>query len=345
MKKLFSLLVAGFVFAPLVCSAAVTAYSPPVGGMTISVPVNQTRSIALPLQHYPAGGGAVIGKLSGVGVNYIEVAGANWPAASYSNASNPYYLRINSGVASGRVFMLGTTANTASRIYVVTDGVDLVASGVAVNDAYELVLADTLSSIFGGSVQGGSDYLSADNVQVWSGADWLVFYYNTPRSRWELRTDTATSPTRSNYALRPDRGVMISRRGGAELKMFISGRVPTQPAKYFHTYSGVTFLSNSLPVGITLGALAMQTRASGWIAGSSGASARNNADLIQVWSGADWLVFYYNSIRNRWELNTDTASSPSRDVYTIAAGRPIMIRRLGSTSIATEKLISLPMPY
>lgn len=342
LQKLFCALL----LAPTLALAVDTAYSPPVGGMTITVPAGQTRSVALPIYDQPVGSGAIVGRVTAVGTNYIDVTGAGWTPGAFSNVATPYYLRFTSGPAAGRVMPVSSTANTESRVFVNNDGVSLTLSGGPVaGDAYEIVLADTLNSLFGAAgLQGGDSYLTADNVQVWGGAAWLVFYYNTSRSRWELSTDTSVTPARDNFVLRPDRGVMIARRSSSEFKMYVTGRVPGVGAKHFHAWPGVTFVSLGVPVSVTLGDLALQTRLSGWQSGVT-SSALSNADLIQVWGGAAWLIFYYNSERSRWELNTDSASTPSRNTFVVQAGRPIMIRRLGSTADQTQKLIELPMPY
>jgi len=342
--KQITLLVVGLLSASM-GHALTTAYSPPVGGMTWLVPTGQTRSFSLPLLHAPVGAGAVVGKITAVGSNYFENSSAGWTASAFSTSSNPYYVRITSGSAEGRVMLVSTTANTTTRVYVNNDGTDLT-TAVSVNDTYELVLADTLGSFFGStSLQGGASASVADNVLVWGGASWLTFYYNNTRNRWERNSDTAASPTRDTYVLRPDRGLMITRRAATDLKMFVSGRVPDSAAKYYNMRPGITFLSNGLPADVTLGSLALQTNAPGWVSGTSGPSSTTSADLIQVWGGASWLIFYYDSVNGRWQRNSDTAASPTRNTYVIPAGRPIMIRRLTSAGTPSETIVQMPITY
>lgn len=339
MKKTLLLIAVGLLSSAI--SQAVTeAYSPPIGGVTLSVPASQTRSLTLPLLHAPVGAGAVIGTLTGVGSNYIDAAGANWTPGALSAAANPYYLRIKTGSSAGRVMIVTTTANTDSRVYVNNDGLDLTVSGPVNGDAYELVLADTLLSFFGAStLTGGATADVADNVLIWGGASWQTYYYNTTRSRWELRGLTSLSA--NNVVLRPDRGFMITRRAATELKMYVSGRVPDLQPKYFHSRSGVTFLSSGIPPTQastqTLGALSLQTRAEGWLSGTS----VSDADSIQVWGGASWQKYYYSSANNRWQLQgLPTLSANNADL----TNRPIMIRRLNSAP-AANSMISMPMPY
>lgn len=342
MKKIF------LVFALCLAvdlTAVDVAYGPPAGGMTYVVPAGQTRSIALPLVHDSVAAGAVMGRFTGVGANYVEDTAANWVAGELSSAANPYYLRIKSGAAAGRILMVSSTANTVSRVNLTNDGTDLTLAGIvtgAGGDRYELVLADTLLGLFGTStLQGGVDATVADNVQVWGGAAWLVFYYNTARGRWERNTDTAASPTRDNFVLRPDRGIMITRRAATDLTLRVTGRVPVTAPRHFHARPGVTFLSNGLPVDITLANLALQTRSAGWQAGTNPATAASDADLIQVWGGAAWLIFYYDSVNSRWQRNDGT----NRDSFVVPAGRPIMVRRTAAGATPADGVLALPMPY
>jgi uncharacterized protein (TIGR02597 family) len=320
-----------------------TAYSPPVGGMTIVIPAGQTRSVALPVLHESTASGAILGRITGVGSNYLEDSTANWVAGELSSAANPYYLRIKTGAAAGRVLMVSTSANTATRVNLNNDGIDLTTAGIvtgANGDIYELIMADTLSDLFGGRLQGGVNAASADNVQTWSGAAWLTFYYNTTRNRWERDVDTGASPTRDNFVLRPDRGVMVQRRAVTELRMYVMGRVPEVAPRFINTRPGVTFLSAGVPVDLTLGSLSLQTQAPGWRAGTNYSTALADADLVQVWSGAAWLIFYYDSTNGRWQRAAESAQT-NRNTFAVPAGRPVMIRRLdpGST------LVSLPFPY
>lgn len=325
------------------------AYAPPLGGLTISVPTGQTRAVSLPLIHAAAGAGAVVDRVGGVGSNFIDVPSANWAPGSFSNVANPYYLRLRSGASAGRLMVVNTTPNTDSRLFVNNDGTDLTQAGIATGtagDAYELVLADTLNSLFGRTaLQGGVNAVSADNVQVWGGASWLVFYYNTTRERWELNTDTAASPKRDNFILRPDRGVMIVRRGSSDLTLRLTGRVPEVAPRHVHSRPGNSFLSDGLPVDITLSALGLRVNAPGWQESATAAAAPSSADLVQVWGGASWLVFYYDSVKGRWQLTADGPTSPSRDNFVILAGRPIMVRRMTTGANGNENVLPMPMPY
>jgi len=324
--------------------ASDTSYSPPVGGMTIIAPAAQARSVSLPLLHGSVGAGTMLGRIGAVGANYLDVPAASWSPGGLSNAANPYYVRFRTGALAGRVMLTAATANTASRLFLSTDGTDLTQAGIvtgAQGDVFELVLADTLGSLFGGStVQSGTTDATADTVQVWGGGSWIVFYYNATRLRWEASTDVAASPSRNTFVLRPDRGFMLTRRAAVELRIYLTGRVPETAPRYFHARAGTTFLSAGVPADVTLGLLALQTQ-SGWQAGATAVAATTTADLVQTWGGGSWLYFYYDSTLGYWRNTTDVPASPNRNTFVIPAGRPMMIRRLTTGG----NILNLARPY
>ena len=323
-----------------------TSYSPPLGGMTVTVQAGTASSVGLPLIHASVGTGAMIGRIDSVGPSYIDVHTADWTPGGLSAAATPYYLRIRSGASSGRVFMVTTDgSNTASRVFVDNDGTDLTTLGIttgASGDAYELVLADTLISLFGSSTFiGGSSVTSADIVQTWNGAAWQTYYYNTTNSRWQRSGSGAGF---NNFVLRPDRGFMITRRiASGDLTLRVTGRVPETAPRYFHSRAGFTFLSNGLPVDMTYANFALQTRALDWQAGTSPSAALSNADLMQIWNGATWINAYYDSGLSRWRRAN--VGGANLDNFTISAGQPIMIRRLNTDANANNGLITMPLPY
>ena len=325
-----------------------TAFATPAGGMTVAVPSGQTRSVSLPLLHASVGAGAMIARVAAVGANFIDVTAAGWTPGALSNVANPYYVRVLTGTLAGRVIMVATTANTATRLFLANDGTDLTQTGLiggARGDVVELVLADTLGTFFGaGSLQSGADAATADSVEVWNGASWLTFYRNAANNRWQRDSDTAANPTRDIFPVRPDRGLLLTRNAPTDLKLYLTGRVPELAPAYWHLRPGATFLSTGLPVDNTLGSLALQSRAAGWRGGATFAAAAADADLIRVWSGAGWLTFYYDLTNNRWQRDVD-ASQTNRNTFVIPAGRPIMVYRLTAPVTASESLLPLVLPY
>ncbi len=297
--------------------------------------------------HASVGSGLLLGRVGAVGSNFIDVPAAGWAPGDLSNAANPYYLRFRTGALAGRVLIVAATANTATRLFLSNDGTDLTRTGLqggAQGDVFELVLADTLGSFFGsGSLQGGTS-AAGDSVQVWNSDSWLTFYYNSANSRWQRDSDSVASPARNTFVLRPDRGLMITRNAAADFKCYVTGRVPEHAPAYWHLRPGVTLLSIGLPVDVTLGSLAVQTRATGWQVGANFATAGSDADLVRVWNGDSWLTFYYDTTNNRWQRYADAAQT-NRNPFVISAGLPIFVHRLAASATATDSLVPLVLPY
>ncbi len=332
---------------------AQTAATRPVGYLVQTIPAGQTRSFSVPFDAELSSLPGTVGRLTAVSATYVENSTANWTPGAFSSAGTPYFLRLTSGAHTGRSFRITTPANTVTRINLANDGLDLTELALAVGPAngtsYEIIPGDTLATFFGTSasgdslvVQGAGDPLAADLVQVWGGAAWLNFYYNTTWSRWARDSDTISDPSRNDFLLRSDRGLMLTRRGATPLTVAVVGRVLGTPQRAVHarTENALTFLATMQAGDVTLGALALQRtdRAEGWRSSSDPAQ----ADLLFVWSGATWFSFFHNNVAGHWQLVGDPA--PDRDGYTIVAGTPVFVQRRAAGTSTADKTISFPPP-
>jgi len=334
--------VAAALGAAAVLRAGGGACTPALGGLTLVIPAGGARALSLPLAGTPSARGAAFGRVSAVGPDFVEVAGADWTPGLFLAAVNPYYLRLRTGAAAGRVFPV--ESNTATRLQLDTDGADLTAAGgaVAPGDAWELVPADTLASLLPAEIlQGGAAAAEADNVQVWSGSAFRTYYFNTIRRRWE----EAAHPEADCGALvlRPDRGFLIVRRGRTELRLTLIGRVAEVAPRYWHARPGVTLLATGLPVDTTLGALGLQNRAGGWLGATDRLAAFTDADLVEIGPGADPKLFFFDGASGHWRLAGDAAGH-DQDGFKLTAGTPLMIHRLATPPSAADALILMPLP-
>jgi hypothetical protein len=320
--------------------------SRPVGYLVQMIPPNQTRSFSVPFDADLSSQTHTVGKLTAVGADYVENSAATWTAGAFSGADSPYFLRLTSGVHAGRTFRITTPANTATRLYLADDGLGLASLGIEAGAAgarYEIVPGDTLATFFGTGaelvVQGAATIDQADIVQVWGGAAWLNFYYNTAWGRWARDTDVQSDLSRNSFLLRSDRGLMLTRRGATPLELAVVGRVLATPQRAVHTRAenSLTFLATMQTGDITLGALALQSdaRTAGW----RGAADPAQADLLLVWSGATWFSFYYNTTNSRWQLVGDPAN---RDGYVLKAGTPVFVQRRTAGATAADKTVVFP---
>lgn len=321
------------------------ARSRPVGYLTLTVPPGQTRALSIPFDSDVSSLAASVGKLTASGSNYLENSAAGWTPGAFSSAEAPYFVRITSGPQSGRSFRIVTPANTATRIYIADDGLGLASLNLTAGTRFEIIPGDTLATFFGtGSnvaLQGASTAAGADLVQIWGGAAWLNFYYNTTWQRWARDTDIASDPSRNAILLRSDRGVMVTRRGDTELELGVGGRVLNTPQRAFHTRTdnALTFLATMQASDVTLGTLALQSsaRSLGWKGGPD----EKTADILLVWSNTSWLSFYYNTTSGHWQR---VGSATNRDNYVIAAGTPVFVQRRGTGTTAEDKTLAFPAP-
>lgn len=324
--------------------------SRPVGFLMQTIPAGQTRSFSVPFDADVSSQKDSVGRLTAVGANTLEWAGARWVPGAFAMAAAPYFVRLTSGEQAGRVFAIATTPNTATKLFLETEGVDLTTLGLAVGvggTAFEVIPGDTLATFFGSAaagnepvVQGAAEPNQADSVQIWNGTGWLRCYYNTVWRRWAFDTDTIAAPARDTLALRSDRGLLITRRGDTPLDLAVVGRVLAMPQRAMHlrTENGRTFLATMQTGDVTLGALALQSssRAPGWRASADPAQ----ADLVAVWSGATWFVFYYNDQIGHWQREGEPAGN--RDDFLIRAGTPVMVQRRSAASGTADRTLVFP---
>ena len=333
---------------PLACvpAHAQEARSRPVGYLVQTIPAGQTRSFSIPFDADVSSQPSAVGKLTAVGPNYLENSAAAWTPGAFSYPESPYFVRLTSGPHTGRTFRITTPANTATRLYIADDGLGLESLSLATGTdgtRFEILPADTLASFFGTGpdlvVHGAANPLEADLIQVWGGAAWLNFYYNTTWNRWARDTDTVGDPSRNAFLLRPDRGLMLTRRAPTPLDLLVAGRVLNTPQRAFHsrTDNALTFLATMQARDVTLGELALQssTRSLGWRSSADPAQ----ADLLLVWSGATWFSFHFNPDTGHWHRVGDPTD---RDTFLIKAGTPVFVQRRGAAASPADKTITFP---
>ena len=344
MRTLFSL--SPLLLVSLSLLRAQEVRSRPVGYLVQTIPAGQSRSFSVPFDADLSSQSSTAGGLTAVGSNYFENSGATWTPGAFSSPEAPYFVRLTSGPHAGRTFRIIAPANTATRIYVADDGIGLASLNLATGASgtrFEIVPADTLASFFGTGtdlvLQGAATSLEADIVQVWGGAAWLNFYYNTTWQRWARDVDAISDPSRNHFLLRADRGVMITRRGNTPLNLLVAGRVLNTPQRAFHTRTdnALTFLATMQVGDTTLGALALQsgTRSLNW----KGAANPDSADVLLVWSGATWFSFFYNTAAGHWQRVGDPVD---RDGFVIQAGTPVFVQRRGTGVSADDQTITFP---
>ncbi len=249
--------------------------------------------------------------------------------SSLANPAAPWAVRLTSGPSAGK--LLDVTANTATTLTV--SGADLTTLGLtAGTDTFELLPMDTLGSLFGSAtLLGGTSASTADNVQVRSGASWLVYFYDTNLGFWRRTIGPATNS--NNVLIRPATGVQIVRRAPA-LTLTFTGRAPATAFRTAINNASTTVIHAGFPTDTTLGALAAQTLLPGWHSAATAAA----ADTISLFNGTAWIGYFHNGAF--WQPATGAAVNS--DATAILSGALLTIQRPGAVAGATDFVRAVP---
>ena len=329
--------------------AAQEAVTNPIGVMNFTIPAGTgtTRTVStlsLPLHDTATAAGQMVGRITGVTATTLSNASGNWTAGQLSVAATPHILRVTSGNATGRTFLISTTTpNTATTLTIdASDALDtdLTTLGITANattgDTYEIVPCDTLASVFGTpatlGVLGGATAAAADTVTLLDGVTPKTYFYSTTLGRWTRQA--LGSPDASNTPIRPDAGLNYSRLGNSAITFSLFGSVPSTSRKSVIRNSGPTYLAMGWPIDLTLTQLAIQTIPT-WTTGANA----NVADTVQVFISGLWRTYWFDG--TNWRRQA--LGSPISDSQVIPAGSNVILNQRGtSTGIS---LLAQIKPY
>ena len=241
----------------------------------------------------------------------------------------PHLVRVTSGVSDGRFFLI--TAHTATELTVDTGGADLSAA-LSAGDEYEICPADTLGSLFGTDsvpLKTGATALIADQVKLWNGAAWDIYYHNG--TAWRLNGSTENQNATVVF---PDEGMFLVHRNSRTVKLFFAGVVPTTVQKTELPGPATRFAANRFPVKMTLlnsGIAALP----GWRASRN----VSQADTVQLWTGSQFLTYYFNGAH--WKA---AGATKIQDDAGIQRGSAFFVKRR-STAAGLEAFLSQQPPY
>lgn len=317
----------------------------PVGAVTVTIPAAAVGNVKVftfsPQIRIPSSSsfvGKSRGELSGVSATAFTDSSAAWGAGALSAAATPYFVKILTGTAAGSYWQISTsTANTATAVTAVSiSGRDPISAGVVVGDDYEIVPADTLDSFFAsveGSI-GGTSLATADNVRLHDGTTWRNYYYNSTNAQWREGTSTFN---RNTTIIRPDSGIIYTRRGTSTVQMTLVGNVADISEKFTVPATGVSFVGGVYPVDRTILSVGFNSMPN-FVSYTGNLAA---ADKVRVFDGTAWRSFNYNLANSQWREGTSTFN---RNTFVIPAGTPVIIER-GSGAPAGTVALSMPIPY
>lgn len=285
--------------------------------------------------------GASSGKIDAVTANTLTCSAANWAAGELSQASRPKLVRITSGAAVGRTFLISaSTANTSTALTLAsTETTDLTTLGIvtgASGDSYKIYDCHTLSSLFGTPASfafiGSADPNLADNVLLLINGTWSTFYYNTTLNRWTRRSPG--NPDATNQTIKPDAAVIFYSIGTSSLTLLAAGTVPTTSLKNVINKSGLTALGNNWPTDVTLINSGIQS-IPGWQANTN----VNNADQVMLLVNGTWSTFYWDG--SNWRRRSP--GSPISNSQVISSGSGIILSKVAAS--ASDSLLTQAPPY
>lgn len=281
--------------------------------------------------------GLSTGAIVSVTADTLTVSGAGWVAGQFTTPATPYVIKLTSGAAAGRTFLLSpTTPNTTDTVTLAPDQSDLTSLGVEAADTFEILHCDTLSALFGTpattGILGGTTAAGADNLVIVANGATRTFYYNTTLARWTL--DTAGSPDASDTPLPPDTGILYARLAASPLELIVTGRVSVIDRLAEVKNSGTTLLAQNWPTGITLAASGI-AQLPGWVASTSAAS----ADKVKLYTNGTLYTYWHDG--THWRRQT--LGSPVSNGVVLPAGTAVTLEKTGSA--AGRSLLTQALPY
>lgn len=248
-------------------SAAETAYTTPVGYITLDVPANSDTTIVAPLDRPVAYAGA------STSISSNDVGAADLTAGAFVSPAS--YLQVTSGVLAGNRYPI--TANTTSTITVdPVSGGTLQAQGFLSGDKFKVVPYWTLATMFpgGAGVGGTSDvfdvssflFVNDNGTYGVNRASSASYFYCTgdvgngvPAGWYDANDPFGASM--DNLVLDPTTFFFI-RNGGTAKTVTVTGDVPNVASGArvpVNTSSNDVNLGISFPVDTTLQASGLQS--------------------------------------------------------------------------------------
>lgn len=300
------------------------------GILDVSLPVNQTTLMAVPLVEIVASG-----TVSAVaGTTYTL---SSTPASLPDVLTNPHAVKITSQVNQAGANAYGLSAPiTAQSGQDVTAGL---ATAPNVGDEFVIYRLETIGSIFGaantagllgGGSAGAADIVYLEDAGVLTG----YFYKNTTLggTGWRLATNSA-SANQDGVVIKPGRGVLVIRKaGGSPVSIRFSGESMIGNEKPT-VVTGFNLITNPFGKSTTLGDSFLKDYVTG--GGNAGA-----ADLVYLENAGVLTAYFYKNTTlggTGWRI---AGTSTPADSVAIAADKAILFKEQNGTVSFT-----LPEPF
>ncbi|PAW78133.1 MAG: hypothetical protein B9S32_08025 [Verrucomicrobia bacterium Tous-C9LFEB] len=306
----------------------------PVGYVTLKAEagtgtVKKITPISVPLYYTASDKSPLAGSITSLTATTLSDASAGWTAGQLSAVASPYLIKITSGAATGRTFLISTsTANTATTVTI--DAKDaaqtnLTTVGIVAGNEYEIFRCFTLVELFGtpttSGVLGGTSASAGDSLVMGANGVLETYFYSTTYGRWTKVAPGSIDAT--NTPVRPDSGILYSRLAATDLTVLVPGKVSTTNRMTMVKNSGTTILAQSWPVETTLLNLNIQQIPT-WTANAS----VNSADKVKIVTNGVSVTYWFDGANWRKQ----TLDFPIGDGDSIPAGSAVILEQLGAQS-------------
>jgi hypothetical protein len=308
-----------------------------IAGGAVTSRINTMFSV--PLLRQSSAGGQLSGKLTGVGTNTLTNANAGWTLGQLSVAATPHILRITSGTALGRTFLISTsTPNTATTLTLDNadlGGATLADIGVVSGDSYAIFPCETLLSLLGTpgttGVLGGASAQSADFVQIIVNGAWQTYFFHTTNNRWAR--NSIGNPDASNFPIRPDSAILYGRLASAPISIPLTGSVPHINRKSLISNTGSTLTASGWPTNLTLQSASINSLP-GWVS----TTIFSDSDTVSLYINGSWRTYWFDG--TNWRRNT--IGNPISDTQLISAATGVLVQRKGTAPGSTALVQNIP---
>lgn len=325
----YACLLAAFLPSLALLQAADVATTP-VGVIKVTVAAGTgtgraRTGVSVPFDQPFSAEGQMVGQISSLTTNTISNAAAGWTDGELSLANAPALIRITSGSAMGRTFLVSSDMANSETTLTIDAGnlglTDLTALGIQAGpegDTYELLRGETLETLFGVAIDNGilagSDPTVSDHVQLLVGGAQRSYYLNSTTNPMQWRRVGPNTPS-NTVVIMPETGVFFSRLANAELELTFRGTVPTRQRVVKVADGGSTLLSAGWAADTTLAELGLPDLAS-WTSGSS----PSVADTVRILAGGANRSYYYDGTHWRRvgpNIVSDAVIVPKGSVYVV----------------------------
>lgn len=264
------------------------------------------------------------GSAETVGANTLTDNQATWTNNQFNGAGNAYYVEIASGSAAGTTYDITGTAAATKTITLAQN----LASGVTGGVSFKIRRHWTIASVFGpnneSGLQGG-DGSSADQILIFDGAVYNIFYYQTVGFGTGWRNAASPAADAGGTVIYPEEGLILKRQQPATVSTSLMGAVKTGQSS-IPLFSGLNIVANLYAAPMTLASSDLYTGnpATGLAAGDG-----STADQVLIYNGASYDIYYFQTVG--FGTGWRNAASPVNDAGAtqIPVGSSIVIKRNG----------------